>query len=462
MTEKQQIQQNPRDYQDRLNKVLNRGHTMMTKIPDLAAKVQRQKHHVDWVDQAEVDSRIQKRRYTLAQACEMIGVDPKVLTRAEQDSLLPPPDYRQDTPNKMRAGYTINQINHIREYFGTAPRKPASMPCPVIGFMNFKGGSTKTTTCHLYSQYLAMQGYRVLVVDTDPQASLSFFFGKMPDYSVHYEHTIAPFLLEDEDTLILAGHPEGASETLDYAVQKTYWSNIDIIPSCSKLLSIDLLSKSFIGLTDAPHASLFTKLRDGLMGLSDDYDYILLDGTPSLNLNTLNSILACDLVFVPTPPSMPDFSSTLYFVRLFYDALEMLSKDSTGHNVPVLRFFIAKKERGDHDEFMCNVIKSVFSVSDGDVLESSSPSTREIGKTTSYTYTIYEENPSESTNRTGLKRACEDFNQLFDEMLAVVSQFCFSDISHRPPSIDISLDPNISTENQQSPESRIVEDAAHV
>ncbi len=462
MTEKQQLQDSPEDYQARLNKVLNRGHTMMTRIPELAAKVQREKHHVDWIDQAEVDSRIQKRRYSLAQACEMVGVDSKTLVQAERDALLPAPDYRQDTPNKMRAGYTINQINHIREHFGTAPRKPESMPCPVVGFMNFKGGSTKTTSCHLYSQYLAIRGYRVLVVDTDPQASLSFFFGKMPDYTVHYEHTIAPFLLEDEDSLELFGLPSGSSQTLDYAVQKTYWSNIDIIPSCSKLLSIDLLSKSFIGLTDAPHASLFTKLRDGLMGLSDNYDYILLDGTPSLNLNTLNSILACDLVFVPTPPSMPDFSSTLYFVKLFFDALDMLSKDSQGHNVPVLRFFIAKKQRGETDEFMCSVIKSVFSVSEGDVLENASPASREIGKTTSYTYTIYEENPSESSNRTGLKRACGDFNLLFDEMHDVVSQFCFSDISHRPTGIDITPDPNKQFEDNDHAESSTLEESAHV
>ena len=78
---------------------------MMSKIPDIAAKVQRQKHHVDWVDEAEVDSRIQKRRYTMTQAFEMIGIDPNKLSQAESDSVLPSPDYRQDTPNKMRAGY---------------------------------------------------------------------------------------------------------------------------------------------------------------------------------------------------------------------------------------------------------------------------------------------------------------------------------------------------------------------
>ena len=106
----------------------------------------------------------------------MTGISHTRLYAAEKDGRLPEPDYRKDTKNKVRSGYTINQINHIRSVFKKSQSKPEGSNAAIIGVCNLKGGSRKTTTCHLFSQYLALKGYKVLVLDTDPQGSLSFFF----------------------------------------------------------------------------------------------------------------------------------------------------------------------------------------------------------------------------------------------------------------------------------------------
>ena len=198
---------------NKISTVVQRGETIMKEIPGLVRKAQKNKHDKDWLEAAQVDERIQKRRYGTTQAAELAGISHSLMYAAEKDGRLPEPEYRTDTAKKVRSGYTMNHINHMRQVFNTAPKKPEGASAAVVGVLNLKGGSQKTTSCHLFSQYLAMRGYKVLLLDTDPQGSLSFFFGKRPDINVHYENTIAPFFLEDDMALVDAGHEPGASRS---------------------------------------------------------------------------------------------------------------------------------------------------------------------------------------------------------------------------------------------------------
>ena len=64
----------------------------------------------------------------------------------------------------------------------------------VIACQNFKGGVGKSTTCVNFAHYLALKGYRVLVIDTDSQATTTSMFGYMPDAEITQEHTLLPYL----------------------------------------------------------------------------------------------------------------------------------------------------------------------------------------------------------------------------------------------------------------------------
>lgn len=413
---------------NKINTVVSRGETIIKQIPSLVRKAQQDKHDASWLETAEVDDRIQKRRYGTTAAAEMAGISHSLLYAAEKDGRLPKPEWRADTRNKVRSGYTMNHINHIREVFGTAPRKPEGASAAIIGILNLKGGSRKTTTCHLFSQYLAMQGYRVLLLDTDPQGSLSFFYGKRPDDNVHYENTIAPFFLEDDQALVEAGHEEGASRSLHYALQKTYWDNIDIIPSCLQNLNIDLMMPKVMDDASIPFIDRIMKLRGGLVDVGKDYDFIIVDGTPSLNISTLNVVSACDICFVPTPAAMLDFASTLQFAGLVAETIDTYNQSDIYPNVPDIRFFITKYSGSSYAQFMGQIIRRVFTVERGDVLSNEAYASDEVGKATNSMYSIYEQIPTESDNRKRLKTTIEMFDKLFAEMHDEIWETCFGDV----------------------------------
>lgn len=413
---------------EKITTVVTRGERIIEQIPELIKKSLKDKIDPDQIESLQVSDRVLKRRYGTTQAGQMAGVSHSLIYAAEKDGRLPQPDFRTDTKNTTRAGYTINQINHIRKVFGTAPRKPNKAEAAIIGVLNLKGGSQKTTHCHLFSQYLAIKGYRVLLLDTDPQGSLSFYFGKRPDIDVSYENTIAPYLLEDDESLVEAGLPEGSSETLHYAVQKTYWDNIDIIPSCLQNLNIDLLMPQVMDASDIPFEDRIMKLRYGLQEVSKDYDFVIVDGTPSLNLSTLNVVSACDMVFVPTPAAMADYASTLKFSGLVAETIETYQKANLCPNVPDIRYFITKYTKSSYAQFMAQIIRRVFTVERGDVLNAESYHSDEIGKASNDITSIYEVNPSEADNRKRLKKTIEMFDELFDEMHDAIWDTCFDEV----------------------------------
>src|SRR3546814_1187493 len=80
--------------------------------------------------------------------------------------LLPPPPR---TENNRRVGYTLAQLNDMRGLFGTRPWRSADDPCCVMAVQNFKGGVGKSTLAVHLAQYLAIQGYRVALIDCDSQ-----------------------------------------------------------------------------------------------------------------------------------------------------------------------------------------------------------------------------------------------------------------------------------------------------
>jgi len=88
----------------------------------------------------------------------------------------------------------------------------------VIGVMNFKGGSGKTTTSAHLAQRLALRGYRVLAIDLDPQASFSALHGVQPEFD-----------LPDGGTLYDAIRYDDPDPIRD-VIRPTYIPNLDLIP----------------------------------------------------------------------------------------------------------------------------------------------------------------------------------------------------------------------------------------
>jgi chromosome partitioning protein len=179
---------------------------------------------------------------------------------------------------------------------------------------------------------------------------------------------------------------------------------------------------------NVPFIDRIMKLRSGLVEVGKDYDFIVIDGTPSLNISTLNVVSACDMVFVPTPAAMLDFASTLQFAGLVAETIETYDEGGIYPNVPDMRFFITKYSGSSYAQFMGQIIRRVFTVERGDVLSNEAHASDEIGKATNSTYSIYEQNPAESDNRKRLKSTCEMFDKLFEEMHDAVWETCYEEV----------------------------------
>jgi chromosome partitioning protein len=142
-----------------------------------------------------------------------------------------------------------------------------------IAVANQKGGVAKTTTVASVGVALAELGRRVLVVDLDPQACLTFSLGVDPDaldLSIHD---------------VLMGRV-GAAMTV-----RRLGETLDLLPS-----TIDLTG-SEVALHDRPAREYV--LRTALQVLEDDYEFVLIDCSPSLGVLTINALTAADEVLIP-------------------------------------------------------------------------------------------------------------------------------------------------------------------
>lgn len=153
--------------------------------------------------------------------------------------------------------------------------KPGGDLIKIICIANQKGGVGKTTTTVNLSAALAAKGYRVLVVDMDPQGNASSGLGikkhEIQDASIYH-------------VLI------GEKSLLD-VVKASQTKNLWVAPSNPDLVGAE------IELVDMPQREF--RLKGALAANHADFDYVLIDCPPSLGLLTLNSLAAANSFLVP-------------------------------------------------------------------------------------------------------------------------------------------------------------------
>jgi chromosome partitioning protein len=267
--------------------------------------------------------KILQRLFSPSEAAEMVGRDRTTLARAEGEiGIAVPP---RNPGNNRRVGYTLEQVNAFRKHFGTLPwRDPSDAPL-VLACQNFKGGVGKSTTCVNLAHYLALKGYRVLVVDTDSQATTTAMFGYMPDAQIDQDATILPYLSAEQPSLA-------------YAIRQTYVPGIDLIPACLALYEAEILMVMRVAGQTTPEqrAAFFQELKFGLQGVSEGYDFVLVDSPPALGMISINVLMAADALLVPCPAKMFDFASTVQFFRMIQNYIGQLDPSKSYRWVKVL------------------------------------------------------------------------------------------------------------------------------
>ncbi len=165
-------------------------------------------------------------------------------------------------------------------------------------FLNYKGGTGKTSVSTAYGYYLAGKGKRVLMVDLDAQAHLT---ACLNEESVHHEKSLYSVIVKGED--------------IRNIIVDTSVANLKLVPSSISLSSLEL------PLFRMPLREF--RLRQALKTAEREYDYIIIDSAPSIGLMSLNAILASDEILVPL---LADFLS-FHGLKILLETLASVEND---------------------------------------------------------------------------------------------------------------------------------------
>ena len=167
--------------------------------------------------------------------------------------------------------------------------------CKVIAVTNQKCGVSKTTTCLNLGIALANEGKRVLLIDNDPQGSLTESLGfNKPDELDGTLTTMIADLIKPDDNLSRGCGCMGESQNdLNYVPAGTMKNieGVDLIPGNIELAALEV---SIVNVM-----SRETILRELIYDLIGSYDLILIDCMPSLEMLTINALVAADSVLIP-------------------------------------------------------------------------------------------------------------------------------------------------------------------
>ena len=361
---------------ERLDGLIARGHTMTKMIAQ-----------AQFGDDSP-EARTITRRWGITEAADLIGVTPQTIRNAEENGKLPPADTVVRGRVPQRAGYTIEQINDMRDHFGTRPSHPDGQSPVVLAIAAHKGGAFKTSTSVHMAQWAALQGLRVLLIDaTDPQATASLYHGYVPDLHIHAEDTLLPFYLGERDNA-------------EYAIKPTCWPNLDIIPSCLAIHRIESEIEILEAAGKLPVPSHLL-LRAAIESVWDSYDLIVIDSAPNLGIGTINVVCAADVIVVPTPAELYDYVSSLQFFTMLRD---LIANVDLGGFEPDVRVLVTKYSSavGNQSAWMDEQIRNAWG---GMVLKEVVRLTDEVGKGQVRMRTVFEQAANQRSTPTAWRNA---------------------------------------------------------
>jgi len=221
----------------------------------------------------------------------LLGISKQELLEKESQGIIPPAKRNERRERYYKPEDVVKHRNYL------------SIPSPILSvrkqlFLNFKGGTGKSSLSASYGFRLAQMGFRILLIDLDPQGHLTQCLGLNND---QYPKTLYHALVEKEE--------------MEKVIVKTDLPTLDIIPSNLNLSPVEL--------------SLFSmnsrefRLKRLLSSMEKNYDVIVMDASPSIGLLNLNAILASNDLLIPV---LADFLS-YHGLKILFETLSTIEED---------------------------------------------------------------------------------------------------------------------------------------
>ncbi len=405
-----------------------------------------------WIRQQTFSPEMEKtlRRFSSWEVSELIlKVNQSTFRgRLAADPSLPDGEVEEDGRQRW---YSLEEINELRRKMKVnrktlMPPRPAGKRAFRAAIANFKGGAGKSTVALHFAHAAALDGYRVLVVDFDPQATLSHSMGL---HDVAEDHTVwgimARDLIKETDRMNSSSVAAASGTSLPQRklpasirdmgldelrvndfIKPTAWPTIDIVPSCANAAFVEFASAQYRHLN--PEWSFFAAVSRYLDAIPDDaYDLIIFDCPPAIGYQSMNAVFAADMLYIPSGTAYWEYDSTTSFIGQLSEALEDLSIGFDGTfpagNMTLpkaftdVRFLLTRFEPGNElHQAMYSAFQKVF----GDRLAVHPiEMTRAVEQSGRFLSSVYEIDYRDMTRETW-RRARATFDRGYEEFKASI------------------------------------------
>ncbi|MCI5041167.1 MAG: AAA family ATPase, partial [Donghicola eburneus] len=226
------------------------------------------------------DARKELRLFSAGEAAELLGISTSFLRKLHFENKI------EDVQTSAggRRYYSAHDLSQIRQHLDSVAKVPGTYlkgrregdPVQVLSFLNFKGGSGKTTSTIHTAQRLALKGYKILCVDIDPQASLTTLFGYRPEVDFLETGTVYDAIRYDDPL------------PLSSIIQPTFFEGIDLAPAGLVLQEFE--HETPRALMDNVQPPFFSRMAAALAEVEANYDLILFDCPPQLGYLTMGAL----------------------------------------------------------------------------------------------------------------------------------------------------------------------------
>ena len=264
------------------------------------------------------------------EAAELLNASPPFIRKCHNDGTLPEPSINRNG----RRYYSVSELWEYRQLLDKQARLPGKyLPwrrdgesLQVWQLMNFKGGCSKTTATAHIAHYLALHGFRVLLIDLDPQGSLTGMCGLDPQTEFGNKTIYDAITVNDPCPM-------------EKVIRPTFLPGLFLAPAQLILSEFKMEARAT--------GNFHTRLRDAIAQVQGQFDVVLIDSPPELDILTLTGMAAATSLLVPLTPSMMDLSSTALFMELVSSYMKVITEHGAELHYDHFRFLVTRDEPTD-------------------------------------------------------------------------------------------------------------------